>query len=385
MRVRKLLRCVSFLCLILMVMTSSQSSADDVMESDKRDEWQLNEAVYGISPIMGATFVASLAQNLIRMAQESVSTSTTLAPTAVVDYAVVTETEDQINEVRKEIIELEEKKTSANKIYQKVNEIISNSRQGRRRKYYHQNMQWELLQHFIKHLQKTGKRRTFTHSCSEFTSLCQDALSSLETGDPKVEEIVGAVVEPCSDEEKDAIQSVSEEAENIVEDVTIQIEDKNEILQNLEDVLQALYVSTTTTSATSTTTAATTTPTTAATVMTGTTTPVATTAITLTTVTTLSTATTVTTLSTATMATTPATVTTATILTINTANTMASTVETTTTISTSTTATTTTATASTTNAVTTSLTTLTTSPTEIATSIQTVTAGENSILFVAFL
>ena len=368
MRVRRLLRCVSFLCLILMVMTSSQSSADDVMESDRRDGRQLNEAVYGISPIMGATFVASLAQNFIRMAQESVRTSTTIAPTPVVDYAVVAETEDQISEVKNEIIELEEKKDSAHKIYQKINEIL-NSRQGRRRKYYHQNMQWELLQHFIKHLQKTGKRRTFTHSCSDFTGLCQDALTSLDTGDPKVEEIVGAVVEPCSDEEKDAIKSVSEEAGKIVEEATNQIEEKNYILQNLEDVLQELYVSTTTTSATSTTTAttaATTTPTAAATVTTATTAPVATTAITLTTVTT------------------PATVTTTTTLTINTANTMASTVETTT-ILTSTTATTTTATASTTDAVTTSLTTLTTSPTEITTSTQTVTTGENSIFFVAFL
>ena len=368
MRVRRLLRCVSFLCLILMVMTSSQSSADDVMESDKRDGRQLSKAVYGISPIMGATFVASLAQNFIRMAQESVRTSTTIAPTPVVDYAVVAETEDQISEVKNEIIELEEKKDSAHKIYQKINEIL-NSRQGRRRKYYHQSMQWELLQHLIKHLQKTGKRRTFTHSCSEFTGLCQDALTSLDTGDPKVEEIVGAVVEPCSDEEKDAIKSVSEEAGKIVEEATNQIEEKNYILQNLEDVLQELYVSTTTTSATSTTTAttaATTTPTAAATVTTATTAPVATTAITLTTVTT------------------PATVTTTTTLTINTANTMASTVETTT-ILTSTTATTTTATASTTDAVTTSLTTLTTSPTEITTSTQTVTTGENSIFFVAFL
>ena len=360
-----MLQCVSFLCLILMVMTSSQSSADDVMESDKRDGRQLSKAVYGISPIMGATFVASLAQNFIRMAQESVRTSTTIAPTPIADYALVAETEDQIYEVRNEIIELEEKKDSAHKIYQKINEIL-NSRQGRRRKYYHQNMQWELLQHLIKHLQKTGKRRTFTHSCSEFTGLCQDALTSLDTGDPKVEEIVGAVVEPCSDEEKDAIKSVSEEAGKIVEEATNQIEEKNYILQNLEDVLQELYVSTTTTSATSTTTAATTTPTAAATVTTATTAPVATTAITLTTVTT------------------PATVTTTTTLTINTANTMASTVETTT-ILTSTTATTTTATASTTDAVTTSLTTLTTSPTEITTSTQTVTTGENSIFFVAFL
>ena len=56
--------------------------------------------------------------------------------------------------------------------------------------------------------------------------------------------ISDAVVQPCSQEEKKFLQSLSEQALKANEELTKIIEEKYDMLQSLEAALEALYVST---------------------------------------------------------------------------------------------------------------------------------------------
>ena len=177
-----------------------------------------------------------------------------VAPTPSVNFeAEASETVALIDETTKQIEALEQKKDTANGISTKIDEVLSGAR---------------AIQNVIDRI--IARQQTYSHTCAEFSTLCTDALSALKSGDPSVvtlaQEVLDALVEPCSNEEIEAIQSVKEEAVKVVEEVVMEIEEKQEILQVLEVTLQEIYASTTTTSTTSTTavetTAATTTETT---------------------------------------------------------------------------------------------------------------------------
>ena len=135
---------------------------------------------------------------------------------------------------------MEQKKDTATSISTKIDEVLSGAR---------------AILNVIDRI--IARQQTYSHTCSEFSTLCTTALTALKNGDPSVvtlaQEVLDALVEPCSNEEIEAIQSVKEEAVKVVEEVVMEIEEKQEILQVLEVTLQEIYASTTTTSTTSTT------------------------------------------------------------------------------------------------------------------------------------
>ena len=135
---------------------------------------------------------------------------------------------------------MEQKKDTAISISAKIDEVLSGAR---------------AIQNVIDRI--IARQQTYSHTCAEFSTLCTNALTALKNGDTSVvtlaQEVLDALVEPCSNEEIEAIQSVKEEAVKVVEEVVMEIEEKQEILQVLEVTLQEIYASTTTTSTTSTT------------------------------------------------------------------------------------------------------------------------------------
>ena len=145
-----------------------------------------------------------------------------------------------IEEVKAEIAALEARKEAVNEISDKITKVTSRN--------------------YVKRI--TSRQKTFTHSCSQFTALCQDGLTAVQNGDDNMdiltEEILGAVVEPCSAQDIEALQIVAEEAAKTNTDLVNDIFNKNEALQILEDKLEELFASTTTSataiSATTTTT-----------------------------------------------------------------------------------------------------------------------------------
>ena len=161
-----------------------------------------------------------------------------------------------IEEALKVIKALEEKKTTVDGISTKINDVTSSGRRDL----------WRI--HAL--------NRAFSHTCSQFTNLCRTGLTALQNGDPNIDslaqEIFAATVGPCSSEEMQEIQTVFDDAAKIVEDVVAEIEERNEILQNLQNKLEELYASTTTSTTTTTTSSSTTTTATTTTTTTTTTT-----------------------------------------------------------------------------------------------------------------
>ena len=145
-----------------------------------------------------------------------------------------------IEEVKAEIAALEARKEAVNEISDKITKVTSRN--------------------YVKRI--ISREKTFTHSCPQFTALCQDGLTAVQNGEDNMdiltEEILGAVVEPCSARDIEALQIVAEEAAKTNTDLVNDIFNKNEALQILEDKLEELFASTTTSataiSATTTTT-----------------------------------------------------------------------------------------------------------------------------------
>ena len=146
-----------------------------------------------------------------------------------------------IDEVKAEIAALEERKDAVTVILDKITKVTSRN--------------------YVKRI--IFRQKTFTHSCSQFTALCQGGLTAVQNGDDNMdiltEEILGAVVEPCSAQDIEALQIVAEEAAKTITDLVNDIVDKNEALQILEDKLEELNASTTTSATSISATTATTT------------------------------------------------------------------------------------------------------------------------------
>ena len=173
---------------------------------------------------------------------KSISTSTYLlvsVPSVDLESQVAV-TLALIEELKAEIAVLEAKKEAVNEISDKITKVTSRN--------------------YVKRI--ISRHKTFTHSCSQFTALCQDGLTAVQNGEDNMdiltEEILGAVVEPCSAQDIEALQIVAEEAAKTNTDLVNDIFNKNETLQILEDKLEELFASTTTSatpiSATTTTT-----------------------------------------------------------------------------------------------------------------------------------
>ena len=168
-----------------------------------------------ISVFVG-TFLYSLVRSLLVLHEQHVLNT------------AAAETLALIQKTKAEIEALEDKKTAVSRIEDKIHEVTSTTR--------HQHL--------------------YTHSCSQFTVLCQAGLSAVSNEDDNSDdlkaEILGASVKPCSVQEVHTIQTVIDKAANIIEELAREIDAKSDILQSLEDKLEELYASTTTGAASTT-------------------------------------------------------------------------------------------------------------------------------------
>ena len=261
---------LSLICLL-----SSEGSAfrvpvpeflERLVDDDVVGERQSAAATERLLSVFAISFLVSLVNNLVVLYREQVTNTATtglqftclqctgqctclspkqnekyinlLVSVSSVDLeSQVAATVALIEEVKAEIVALEARKEAVNEISDKITKVTSRN--------------------YVKRI--ISRQQTFTHSCSQFTALCQDGLTAVQNGDDNMdilkEEILGAVVEPCSAQDIEALQIVAEEAAKTNTDLVNDIFNKNETLQILEDKLEELFASTTTPiSATTTTT-----------------------------------------------------------------------------------------------------------------------------------
>ena len=168
-----------------------------------------------VSAFVG-TFLYSLVRSLLVLHDQHVLNTAAAETLALIQKTIA------------EIEALEDKKTAVSRIEDKIHEVTSTTR--------HQHL--------------------YTHSCSQFTVLCQAGLSAVsnedDNSDDLTAEILGASVKPCSVQEVHTIQTVIDKAANIIKELAREIDTKSDILQSLEDTLEELYASTTTGAASTT-------------------------------------------------------------------------------------------------------------------------------------
>ena len=99
-------------------------------------------------------------------------------------------------------------------------------------------------------------------TCNEYIGLVRGALNELQTGNPSVQEIVDAKVEACSPQQMNDLDTLTEDAETLIEDLHEQLKNTKETLEVLQlhySVLCPLCETTTTITTIETTTTTTTT------------------------------------------------------------------------------------------------------------------------------
>ena len=217
------LRVINCLCLLLSIGYTLRVPLPECLKQlfdDSETERQSSAAATSPEAIVSAfvgTFLYSFVRSLLVLHEQHVLNT------------AAAETLALIQKTKAEIEALEDKKTAVSRIDDKIHEVTSTTR--------HQPL--------------------YTHSCSQFTVLCQAGLTAVikeeDSSDALTAEILGASVKPCSVQEVITIQTVAAEAAKIIQELTKKIETKQEILQSLENKLASL-TGTTTTQITSSTT-----------------------------------------------------------------------------------------------------------------------------------
>ena len=200
---------INCLCLLLSIGYTLRVPLPECLKQlfdDSETERQSSAAATSPEAIVSAfvgTFLYSFVRSLLVLHEQHVLNTAAAETLALIQKTIA------------EIEALEDKKTAVSRIEDKIHEVTSTTR--------HQHL--------------------YTHSCSQFTVLCQAGLTAVingeDSGDALTAEILGASVKPCSVQEVHTIEAVTAEAANIIQELRKKIE-------TLEYKLEGLYTTPTT-------------------------------------------------------------------------------------------------------------------------------------------